>query len=96
MSLGYVKIRGCMLECAPGGRIAGRSIFLALAAGTLLGWQQTGPQLIRQGKVEEALAVYRAEVEASPKSVAANNGAGVVLDLMGALRRGPALFYSGH
>jgi tetratricopeptide (TPR) repeat protein len=66
-----------------GMRVAGTSVILALAASGLMGWQQSGPQLIHQGKVEEALAVYRAEVEASPKSVAANNGAGVVLDLMG-------------
>jgi tetratricopeptide (TPR) repeat protein len=43
----------------------------------------TGPQLVRQGKLAEALAVFRQDVEAEPKSVAANNGAGVVLDLMG-------------
>jgi tetratricopeptide (TPR) repeat protein len=54
-----------------------------LTVSGLPGWQQTGPELIRQGKLEEALAVYRAEAEASPKSVAANNGVGVVLDLMG-------------
>jgi tetratricopeptide (TPR) repeat protein len=61
----------------------GRCIILALAAGGLLTSQPTGPQLIRQGKVEEALAVYRADAEASPKSMAANNGAGVALDLLG-------------
>jgi tetratricopeptide (TPR) repeat protein len=61
----------------------GTCVILALAAGGLLASEQTGPELIRQGKLEEALSVYRAEVEASPKSVAANNGAGVVLDLMG-------------
>src|SRR5712691_8759460 len=64
-----------------GFRIGGTSVILALAAG-LAAAEQTGPQLIRQGKLEEALAVYRAAVEASPKSVAANNGAGVVLDLL--------------
>ncbi|HYW42929.1 MAG TPA: tetratricopeptide repeat protein [Bryobacteraceae bacterium] len=49
------------------------------------GWayQTGGPQLIREGKLEEALEVYARGVEAVPKSVAANNGAGVVLDLLG-------------
>lgn len=42
-----------------------------------------GPQLIRQGRLDEALQGYMREVEASPKSAAANNGAGVVLDLLG-------------
>jgi tetratricopeptide (TPR) repeat protein len=47
-----------------------------------------GPQmqLIRQGKLEEALASYQQELVANPKSAAANRGAGMVLDLMG---RGP-------
>jgi len=40
--------------------------------------------LIRPGRIEEGLAVCRAEVEASPNP-AANNGAGMVLDLMGAV-----------
>jgi tetratricopeptide (TPR) repeat protein len=43
----------------------------------------TGPPLIHDGRFEEALAVYRQGVEASPKSVSANNGAGVALDLLG-------------
>jgi tetratricopeptide (TPR) repeat protein len=42
-----------------------------------------GRQLEREGKLEEALAVYRKELQASPESPAANNAAGVVLDLMG-------------
>lgn len=42
-----------------------------------------GQQLVRQGKLEEALVVYRQELQTSPDSVAANNAAGVVLDLMG-------------
>ncbi len=40
-------------------------------------------QLMREGKPEAALAVYRKEVQASPDSAAANLGAGSVLDLMG-------------
>ena len=42
-----------------------------------------GPELIREGKLAEALEVYRQGLQASPKSVQANNGAGVVLDLLG-------------
>jgi tetratricopeptide (TPR) repeat protein len=40
-------------------------------------------QLIREGRLEDALRVYLGELQGSPKSLAANNGAGVVLDLMG-------------
>jgi tetratricopeptide (TPR) repeat protein len=66
-----------------GFRIAGTFVILALAPGGLPASEPSGPELIRQGKFEEALAVYRADIEASPKSVAANNGAGVALDLLG-------------
>src|SRR5258707_664915 len=45
-----------------------------------------GQQLVRQGKMAEALAIYQKELQTSPDSVQANNAAGVVLDLMG---RGP-------
>jgi tetratricopeptide (TPR) repeat protein len=40
-------------------------------------------QLMREGKPEAALAVYRQVLQASPNSAAANLGAGSVLDLMG-------------
>lgn len=40
-------------------------------------------QLVRNGSLDEALAVYQAELKTSPDSVAAHNGAGVVLDLLG-------------
>jgi tetratricopeptide (TPR) repeat protein len=58
----------------------------AMAAG--LFFQATGsivmgPELVRQGKLVEALEVYRLGVQAFPKSVQANSGAGVVLDLLG-------------
>ena len=43
----------------------------------------TGPQLVKLGRLDEALAVFRQDVEILPKSVAAHNGVGVVLDLMG-------------
>jgi tetratricopeptide (TPR) repeat protein len=39
--------------------------------------------LVRAGKLNEALAVYQTELKTSPNSVPANNGAGVVLDLLG-------------
>jgi tetratricopeptide (TPR) repeat protein len=42
-----------------------------------------GRQLEREGKLEDALAVYRKELQASPDSLAADNAAGMVLDLMG-------------
>jgi tetratricopeptide (TPR) repeat protein len=42
-----------------------------------------GQQLMRQGKIEEALALYRQEVEKNPNSAAANNAMGVALDLAG-------------
>ncbi|MBI1750220.1 MAG: tetratricopeptide repeat protein [Acidobacteria bacterium] len=42
-----------------------------------------GRELLREGKLDEALAVYRQELQKTPDSVVANNAAGVVLDLMG-------------
>jgi tetratricopeptide (TPR) repeat protein len=42
-----------------------------------------GQQLIRDGKPEEALALYRQTLKSSPDSVPANIAAGSVLDLMG-------------
>jgi tetratricopeptide (TPR) repeat protein len=42
-----------------------------------------GQQLVRQGKLEEALAVYREELGKNPESLPANIAAGNVLDLMG-------------
>jgi tetratricopeptide (TPR) repeat protein len=42
-----------------------------------------GQALLREGKLEDALALYRKTVEAAPDSQAANNAAGIVLDLMG-------------
>ncbi len=41
-----------------------------------------GQSLLRAGKLEEALALYRKTLQATPNSQAANNGAGAVLDLM--------------
>lgn len=42
-----------------------------------------GQQLIREGKPEDALALYRQTLQTSPNSVPANIAAGSVLDLMG-------------
>lgn len=42
-----------------------------------------GQQLMRSGKLDEALALYRGTLKTSPDSVPANEGAGTVLDLMG-------------
>src|SRR5258708_1224014 len=42
-----------------------------------------GQQLMRDGKLEEALALYRQTLQTSPDSLPAMNAAGVVLDLMG-------------
>ncbi|MCX6596957.1 MAG: tetratricopeptide repeat protein [Acidobacteria bacterium] len=44
---------------------------------------RTGQQLMRAGKFEDALTLYRTEIEKSPQSVAAQNAAGTALDLMG-------------
>jgi tetratricopeptide (TPR) repeat protein len=58
---------------------------LLVAAALLYPAQENldGPQLIRLGRLGDALRVYLAAAEASPKSVADNNGVGVVLDLLG-------------
>jgi tetratricopeptide (TPR) repeat protein len=42
-----------------------------------------GQQLIREGKLDEALATYRQELQRTPNSPQALNAAGTVLDLMG-------------
>ena len=42
-----------------------------------------GQQLIRAGKLDDALALYQADLKATPDSTIAHNGAGVVLDLLG-------------
>ncbi len=42
-----------------------------------------GQQLMREGKLEEALALYRQTLQSSPVSLPANIAAGDVLDLMG-------------
>lgn len=42
-----------------------------------------GQQLMREGKLQDALTLYRQTLQSSPLSVPANVAAGVVLDLMG-------------
>lgn len=42
-----------------------------------------GQQLMREGKIEEALALYRKTLQSSPDSLPANIAAGGALDLMG-------------
>ena len=42
-----------------------------------------GQRLMREGKLDEALAAFRKELSASPNSLPALNAAGVTLDLMG-------------
>jgi len=42
-----------------------------------------GQALLRQGKINEALAMFRQELDKTPDSPAANNAAGTALDLLG-------------
>jgi Flp pilus assembly protein TadD len=42
-----------------------------------------GQQLMRDGKLAEALSLYQQTIQSSPDSIPANNAAGVALDLMG-------------
>jgi tetratricopeptide (TPR) repeat protein len=46
-------------------------------------FMRKGQQLMREGKLEEALALFRETLQSSPDSFPATNAAGVVLDLMG-------------
>jgi tetratricopeptide (TPR) repeat protein len=47
------------------------------------GFVVEGQKLVREGKLEEALAVYKKVLRTAPQSTIANNNAGVVMDLMG-------------
>lgn len=49
-------------------------------------------QLVRGGDLFKALAVYQAELKKSPDSIAANNGAGVTLDLLGKTKEARVYF----
>src|SRR4051794_5717817 len=48
--------------------------------------------LVRSGNLNDALVVYQTELKTSPNSAAANNGAGVVLDLLGRTKEAKAYF----
>lgn len=48
--------------------------------------------LVRAGNLNDALTVYLAELKTSPNSVAANNGAGVTLDLLGRTKEAKTYF----
>jgi tetratricopeptide (TPR) repeat protein len=61
---------------------AALAILLAFSALPLQPPGPTAPQQLAQGQLEEALTAYRATPNLA-KSVAANNGAGVTLDLLG-------------
>lgn len=63
-------------------KVGGLAAILGMAA-ALEGWQLTGVQLINTGRFEEALTAFQANLARDPKSVVANNGAAVAMDLMG-------------
>jgi tetratricopeptide (TPR) repeat protein len=69
-------------------------LFIFLVSGTVLSAQapsgqeqpefvKQGQALLREGRLEEALALYRKTLQETPDSQAANNAAGIALDLMG-------------
>jgi len=62
---------------------AARLPFVLAAVFSLAAEQPTGAQLVNTGHFEEALALFRATLQMEPRSVEANNGAGVALDLLG-------------
>jgi tetratricopeptide (TPR) repeat protein len=69
-------LTACAMAAALYGQLPG-------GRGALPEFVREGQQLVRQGKMAEALALYQKELQTSPDSVPANNAAGVVLDLMG-------------
>src|SRR5256885_16385132 len=54
-----------------------------------------GQQLMREGKLDDALALYRRTLETSPNSVAANIAAGGGVGLPGGGQEGPEDFAPG-
>ena len=54
-----------------------------------------GQQLMREGKLDDALALYRRTLETSPNSLAAHIAAGTVLDLQGRGEEGRKYFARG-
>jgi tetratricopeptide (TPR) repeat protein len=80
------------MGCWATGRVAGLAAILAAAAISAAGWQPTGAQLVNAGRFEEGLKAFEATLQTDPQSVAANNGAGVALDLMGRYREAQLYF----
>ena len=80
------------MGCCEAGKAARLPVILAVAAMAAAGWQPTGAQLVNAGRFEEALTAFEATLRTDPKSVAANNGAGVALDLMGRYREAQPYF----
>ena len=58
-------------------------LLAAILTAALEAWQFTGAQFINAGRFEDALKAFQADLASDPKSVAANNGAAVALDLLG-------------
>ncbi len=58
-------------------------------------FMRQGQQLMREGKLDDALALYRRTLEASPNSLAAHIAAGSVLDLQGRGEEGRKYFARG-
>ncbi len=56
------------------------------------GLVRQGQLLMREGKLDEALTVFRQELAAAPNSIPALNAAGVTLDLMGKTKDARAYF----
>jgi tetratricopeptide (TPR) repeat protein len=75
-----------------GWRMVARLPVMAAVAIGLAAQQPTGAQLVNAGRFEEALSVFKATLETEPRSVAANNGAAVALDLMGRYREAQPYF----
>jgi hypothetical protein len=73
-------------------RIAGFAAIAGVLAARLEGWQPNAVQLINTGRFQEALSAFQADLAINPKSVAANNGAAVALDLMGRCGEAPPYF----
>ena len=71
-ALTLVALSGAALFAQPGGKGAPQSETV-----------RQGQQLVRQGKLEEAVALFRQELEKTPDSPGANNAAGTALDLLG-------------
>ncbi len=71
------------MGCCETRKAARPPAILAAAAIAAAAWQPSGAQLVNAGRFAEALTAFEGALQADPKSVAANNGAGVALDLLG-------------